>query len=88
MSNVIKLPENVLNELKNLGNNYIDIMSKIGDIEIQINNLNNIKTNLLKEYDETRKKEDALINDIGTKYGYGKINLKTGEINIENNQKQ
>lgn len=87
MSNVVKLPDNILKELKELGNIYLDIMSKVGDAEIQINNLNKIKNDLLLQYNENRKKEDELINSIGTKYGYGKINLKTGEINIENTSK-
>jgi len=85
MTQVIKLPEEQVKQLNSIRDKYYQVMTKLGDADIQIYNLNKIKDELLKEYNTIQEEEKGVIDGIGKKYGFGKINLKTGELIIENN---
>lgn len=85
MNKVIKLPEERLKKLTDIRDKYYQVMTKLGDVDIQVHNLNKIKDELLKEYNIIQEEEKVVIDEIGKTYGFGKINLKTGELNIENN---
>lgn len=85
MTQVIKLSEEQLKQLNDIREKYYEVMTKLGDVDIQTYNLNKIKDELLKEYNTIQEEERIVIDTIGKKYGFGKINLKTGELIIENN---
>lgn len=85
MNQVIKLSEEQLKQLNDIRDKYYQVMTKLGDVDIQIYNLNKIKDELFKEYNIIQNEEKDVIDTIGKKYGYGKINLKTGELIIEKN---
>jgi len=85
MNQVIKLPEEQLKQLNDIREKYYQVMTKLGDADIQIYNLNKIKDELLNEYNIIQTEEKGVIDAIGKKHGFGKINLKTGELIIENN---
>jgi len=62
-----------LQQVKDIRKLYADIAFELGNIELQ-------KRNLLKQYDNVVLSEQALANTLNEKYGTGKINLETGEI--------
>ena len=85
MNKVIKLPEDKLKQITEVRDKYYKIMTQLGDADIQIHNLTKIKEELLAEYTTVQGEEKVIIDEIGKTYGFGKINLKTGELIIENN---
>lgn len=85
MTQVTKIPDDKIAQLTSLRDKYFELMTKIGDVDIQIYNLNTIKDELFNEYKKVQQEEKIVIDEIGKKYGFGKINLKTGEIIIEKN---
>lgn len=85
MNKVIKLQPEQIKKLMDIREKYYTLMAKLGDIDIQIYNLNKIKDELFNEYTDVQQEEKKIIDEIGKQYGYGKINLNTGELNIENN---
>ena len=85
MNQITKIPDEKIKQLTGLRDKYFELMTKIGDADIQIYNLNTIKDELFNEYKKIQQEEKVVIDDIGKKYGFGKINLKTGEIIIEKN---
>lgn len=82
MSKVIKLDQDYLKRIEELQKQFLDVTMTLGQLYIDEQNLNNIKENLFKTYSELKDKEKSLINDIGKKYGYGNLNVQTGELVI------
>lgn len=79
---VIKLPKEIVETLNDIKSKYYLLVAKLGDVEIQLNNFNELKSNLLNEYKELQSNEKNIIEEIGKKFGYGKINIDTGELII------
>lgn len=77
-----KLTNEELQAIKNLRENYQNLVIKIGENESQIMSLEMDKLNLKDQLSELRLKEQNLIQTIEDKYGQGTISLDTGEINI------
>jgi len=91
MEKVVKLPQDTLQNIKNLQQQYIQAIHQIGEIEVGVKNLQEAKENLLNQYKKLKIDEKNIIDEIGKQYGYGKLDLEKGELTInidETEQKQ
>lgn len=86
---VIKLDIEDVEKIKTLQLQFIEVTNKIGEISIQEENLKNMKNDLLeqkesliKDYYSIKNSEKELINEVGKKYGFGRLNISTGELTI------
>jgi len=82
------LPEEI-SELKSLSDQYSNLIRSLGELDIQIKELQDKKDSLEKEksylfsdYDSIKSKSDAITTKLVNKYGEGKINLETGKIEL------
>jgi len=83
---VIKLPDEQVKQVKDFQEKMVILMNKLGDIQIQRHNLDLIHSDLIKEYETFKLEERGLIKQIEEKYGIGRLDMKTGQLTIfENN---
>jgi hypothetical protein len=82
-----KLSEEELQELREITERYRTLVSELGELEINLNasklqvqQLEQSKEVLFKDYNFIREKSEALSNKLYEKYGSQKVNLDTGEI--------
>ena len=68
-----------IQELKELKQGFFDLTSNLGNIEIQIMNLNLKKEQLKSNLIQLQEQEQVLANQLEEKYGKGSISLETGE---------
>jgi hypothetical protein len=68
-----KLTEEELKEVKTLRQQYSELSSALGELELQ-------KRKLLSVHDLLYEKENKLASQLQEKYGEGSIDLETGEI--------
>jgi len=87
MSTMTKLSEEELQELREITERYRTLVSELGELEINLNasklqvqQLEQSKEVLFKDYNFIREKSEALSNKLYEKYGSQKVNLDTGEI--------
>jgi len=80
MSQVIKLQEKELQEVKDTQNTITQLIYGLGQLEVQ-------KTNLFAEFERVQKNQNKLAKDLQDKYGEGNINLETGEITLTESPK-
>lgn len=80
MSQVIKLQEKELQEVKDTQNTITQLIYGLGQLEVQ-------KTNLFSEFERVQKNQNKLAKDLQDKYGEGNINLETGEITLTESPK-
>ena len=81
----IKVDEAELQQVKELRNNFQQIMLQIGQSELQISDLENgireiekIKKQLFEKYEELKKNERTKLDELNSKYGIGTLNVDTG----------
>ena len=82
------LPEEIT-ELKGLSDQYSSLINSIGEIDIQIKELQDKvdglekeKSYLFSDYNTIKTKSDTLTTKLVDKYGERKINLLTGKIEL------
>jgi chaperonin cofactor prefoldin len=87
MSEVKKLNEEEIAQIKELQSQYNKFVFELGSIEAQIAEINNNKTimeteksNVLGDIKTLTVKEKELLTTLQDKYGMGNINIETGEI--------
>ena len=68
-----------IQELKELKQGFFNLTSNLGNIEIQIMNLNLKKEQLKSNLIQLQEQEQVLANQLEEKYGKGSISLETGE---------
>ncbi len=73
MSQIIKLQEKELHDIKDAQTKITQLIYGLGQLEVQ-------KTNILAQLEEAQLKQNTLGKDLQEKYGEGDINLETGEI--------
>lgn len=73
------ISQDLIDQLKKHNANSQEFVVKFGQIEVQIQELNNFKQLLLKEYETHKQNEKQLTETLQQKYGDGNINLETGE---------
>jgi len=81
----IKVSEEEVTKVKDLRNNYQEIVVQVGQVELQINdvrdaldNLIEAKDKLLERYDEIKQTERTHLDELNKKYGIGSLNVDTG----------
>lgn len=77
MKNV--LTEEEIKELKSYQNDYNNLITDLGLVELQLINLNWKKEELLFKIKELNKSEKEIGNKLQGKYGDGTIDLEKGE---------
>jgi len=86
-----KFTENELLKIKKLQELYADIIQKMGQLELQIvdiekilNDLKNDKSESLVKYQNAKKMEEDLVHELTEKYGEGSIDINTGDFTPSN----
>ena len=87
MSEVKKLTEEELQQIKDMQQQYNKFVFELGSIEAQLQNniankvlIETEKTNVLSDLKTLGDRERELINGLQAKYGVGNIDIETGEI--------
>ena len=87
MSEIKKLTQEEINNIKTLQSDYNKIVFELGSIESQLVFIKKQtevlyveKNKIITEIDNISEKEKTLISDLQEKYGVGNINIETGEI--------
>jgi hypothetical protein len=82
------LPEEIV-ELKDYSSSYSKLVNNLGELDLQIHELENkieeLKTERSYSYNDYKSlkvKNEELTNKLINKYGEGKINLDTGKIEL------
>jgi len=79
---VIKIPQDTMESIKTLQQHYVQVVHQIGDIEVGIKNLQDAKEDAIQSYKKLKADEKIIIDEIGSKYGYGRLDLERGELTI------
>ena len=87
MSEIKKLTEEELGQIKDLQQQYNKFVFELGSVEAQLQNILATKTlieteksNVLEDIKKLGEREKEVINTLQAKYGAGSINPETGEI--------
>jgi len=75
MSQIIKLQEEELQNLKSSQNQISQLTYGLGQLEVQ-------KANLITQLGQTQTELNKLGKDLQEKYGEGSIDLETGELTL------
>lgn len=75
MSQVIKLQEKELQEIKETQLKITQLIYNLGQLEVQ-------KTNVLSQLENVQIEQNKLGKELQDKYGEGNINLETGELTL------
>ena len=73
------LTQEEISSLKKLKTDFINITTKIGEIEVSLINLKRGKEELKEALLKIQNEEKVLANGLEKKYGQGSISLETGE---------
>ena len=73
------LTQDEISSLKKLKTDFINITTKIGEVEISLINLKRGKKELEETLLKIQDEEKVLANSLEKKYGQGSISLETGE---------
>ena len=79
MEKKIVLVKKEISKLKELRQNFTNLTNTLGNLEIQIMNLNIQKESLKETLLNLQKEEIVLAKELETKYGEGSISLDSGE---------
>ncbi len=74
-----------LDKLKDLQNKLNDIISTLGQIEIQFKDLQDTKTQTLLTLNSVRAEQNSLGEILNKKYGNGVIDIETGTFTLKDN---
>jgi hypothetical protein len=75
----IQLAPEELSRLQELNSKVADIVTSLGQIEIQISLLKENKRSLLDSFAQIQQDQEVLAQELTQKYGDGKIDITTGE---------
>jgi len=75
----VQLASEELSKLQDLNSKVADIVTSLGQIEIQISLLKDNKKSLLDSFAQIQQDQDQLAQELTQKYGDGKIDIATGE---------
>ena len=85
MSEQVKFNDEEIEQLKKLQEDYLNVQNKFGQIsitEINLNNqfdeLNKIKDETSKSFDDIQQRERKLVDELTKKYGQGTLDPKSG----------
>ena len=80
MSNVIKLQDNEINDIKKGQEDLSQLIFRIGQLEVQ-------QRNIFGDLDKVVAGNNSLGKKLQDKYGEGDINLETGELTLKEETK-
>jgi hypothetical protein len=87
MSEVKKLTEEEITQIKEMQVQYNKFVFELGSVEAQLQNtykaetlLETEKNNILNDIIKLNEREKELVETLQSKYGTGNINIETGEI--------
>ena len=87
MSEIKKLEEAELQQIKEMQQQYNKFVFELGSVESQLQNVIATKTlieteksNVLEDIKKLSDREKELVNGLQAKYGVGNIDIETGEI--------
>jgi hypothetical protein len=80
MSEVKKLTEEEVQQIKEIKQEYTSLALSLGELELQKSNIDKEKVRLLNYQEQLSIKETELAQKLTEKYGNGSINIETGEI--------
>jgi hypothetical protein len=75
----IQLTPEELSTLQNLNNSVADIVSSLGQIEIQMSLIQKSKESLLANFSQIQQDQDKFAAELTQKYGEGTIDITSGE---------
>ena len=78
MEQVTKLTEQEIQQLNELQTQQEEFVTKFGQIEYQIQNLELQKEKLIEQLETSKQQEIQIANQLNEKYGDGVINLQEG----------
>ena len=73
------LTQDEITQLKNIQQDRFNLIDKFGVIEIQFQELESRKKQLVLEYQTLKQTEEQIANQLQAKYGDGVINIEKGE---------
>jgi len=87
MSEIKKLEEAELQQIKEMQQQYNKFVFELGSVDAQLQNVIATKTlieteksNVLEDIKKLSDREKELVNGLQAKYGVGNIDIETGEI--------
>lgn len=87
MSDVKKLTEEEIKQIKDLQAQYNQFVFELGNIEVQLQNVNATKSaieteknSIVEDIKKLGEREKELVTTLQEKYGQGSIDIETGEI--------
>ncbi len=78
MEQVTKLTEQEIQQLTQLQTQQDDFVTKFGQLEYQLQNLELQKEQLIEQLEKSKELETQIANQLNEKYGDGVINLQEG----------
>lgn len=82
---VIKVAEEEVKKIKELRQSYQELIVQVGQVELQMNDLNDALNNLSEaklklmiKYAEIKETEKTQLEELNKKYGVGSLNVDTG----------
>lgn len=94
MSEVKKVTDEELQEIKDLGTNYQAIANSFGQLRVQkllleqqLSGLEENEASLEAKYIENQEKEREVLQNFNEKYGRGTLNPQTGEFTPQEQEK-
>ena len=75
-----KLTQEEIQQVTELRNEYGQLVTELGTVEIQITNLSKLKEEIFLKFKEYQTKEQKIENELEEKYGSGQISIETGEV--------
>lgn len=94
MSEVKKVTDEELQEIKDLGTNYQAIANSFGQLRVQkllleqqLSSLEENEASLEAKYIENQEKEREVLKNFNEKYGRGTLNPQTGEFTPQEQEK-
>ena len=78
MEKVTKLTEQEIQQLTQLQTTQDEFVTKFGQLEIQLQNLELQKEQLIEQLEKSKELETQIANQLNEKYGDGVINLQEG----------
>tara|TARA_Y100000004_G_C8952492_1_gene429243 strand:- start:54 stop:362 length:309 start_codon:yes stop_codon:yes gene_type:complete len=94
MSEVKKVTDEELQEIKDLGTNYQAIANSFGQLRVQkllleqqLSTLEENEASLEAKYIENQEKEREVLQNFNEKYGRGTLNPQTGEFTPQEQEK-
>lgn len=79
MAEAIKFTEEELQKIKSFQDSYNNFILQLGQLEIELINLQKIKENLTTNFIKLKEESDGFSKTISDKYGDGVLNPATGE---------